>query len=44
LVDVAAKPHPQYLLSAKDYSWKIRLRPITKDDDPMSLSKIKLLY
>jgi beta-galactosidase len=39
-----AKPHPQYLLPAKDYSWKIRLRPITKDDNPMSLSKIKLEY
>ena len=39
-----AKPHPQYLLPAKDYSWKIRLRPISKDDNPMSLSKIKLEY
>ena len=39
-----AKPHPQYLLPAKDYSWKIRLRPIGAADDPMSLSKVKLLY
>jgi beta-galactosidase len=39
-----AKPHQQYLLPAKDYSWKIRLHPISRDDDLMSLSKIKLEY
>jgi beta-galactosidase len=39
-----AKPYPQYLLSAKEHSWKIRLHPISSNDDPMSLSKIKLLY
>lgn len=39
-----AKPHPQYLLPAKDYSWKIRIRPITASDDQNSLSKIRLEY
>jgi beta-galactosidase len=39
-----AKPHPQYLLPAKNYSWKIRLCPISKDDNPMSLSKMRLFY
>jgi beta-galactosidase len=39
-----AKPHPQYLLPAKDYSWKILIRPVSSADDPMPLSKAKFLY
>jgi beta-galactosidase len=34
-----ARPHPQYSLPAKEYTYRIRLRPISIDDDPMLLSK-----
>lgn len=34
-----AKPHAQYCLLAKSYSYEFRLRPLAKGDDPMRLSK-----
>jgi beta-galactosidase len=37
-----AKPHPQYLIPAQTYSWKLRLRPFTSSDDVIALSKSNL--
>ena len=34
-----ARPHSQYTLPAKEYAYRIRLRPISHDDDPMLLCK-----
>jgi len=34
-----ARPHPKYSLPAQEYSYKFRLRPVTKKDDLMGLSK-----
>jgi len=34
-----ARPHPQYSLPAQEYSHKFRLKPITKKDDLMVVSK-----
>lgn len=36
-----ARTHPQYCLRAKDYSYSFRIRPFTKDDDLLKLSKQK---
>jgi len=35
-----AQTHPQYRLNPREYVYKIRLRAVTKNDDPMELSKI----
>jgi beta-galactosidase len=35
-----AQTHPQYRLGVREYVYKFRLRAITKNDDPMALSKI----
>jgi len=35
-----ARPHPEYTLYAKEYSYSFRLRPFSsKDETPMALSK-----
>ncbi len=34
-----ARTHPEYCLPAKPYSYKLRLRPISKGDDPAQLSR-----
>ncbi|MFH2000233.1 MAG: glycoside hydrolase family 2 TIM barrel-domain containing protein, partial [Planctomycetota bacterium] len=34
-----ARPHAEYSLPAKSYVYKIRMRPITGDDDPWALSQ-----
>jgi len=34
-----AKPHPQYQIPPRPYSYSMRLRPFTKDESPMRLSK-----
>ncbi len=36
-----ARPHPQYMLPAQDYSYTFRLRPLSPGEDPMKLSKQK---
>ena len=36
-----ARPHPQYSLPAQEYSYKFRLKPVTKREDLMAVSKIK---
>jgi beta-galactosidase len=37
-----ARTHPQYCLPAKPYSYTLRLRPISKEDDPAQLSRQRL--
>lgn len=37
-----ARPHPQYSLPAQEYSYKFRLKPVTKKDDLMKMSKTKV--
>ena len=34
-----ARPHPQYTLPPQNYSYRFRMRPLAKDEDPMKLSK-----
>jgi beta-galactosidase len=34
-----AKPHQQYLIQARPYAYKMRLRPYAKDENPMRLGK-----
>jgi beta-galactosidase len=34
-----ARPHPEYTLPLQDYLYRFRIRPLGKDDDPMSLSR-----
>jgi beta-galactosidase len=34
-----AKPHQQYMIPPQEYSYRFRLRPLTKNDDLMKLSK-----
>jgi beta-galactosidase len=34
-----ARPYPQYTLFPQDYSYRFRIRPLAKGDDPMALSK-----
>jgi beta-galactosidase len=36
-----ARPHDEYTLFPKEYSYSFRLRPITKSDDLMAMSKIR---
>jgi len=35
-----AQPHAQYLLRGRDYTFKLRLRPLLPGDDPAALSKV----
>ncbi len=39
-----ARPHPQYSLPAQEYSYKFRLKPVSKKDDLMQLSKEKYRF
>jgi beta-galactosidase len=34
-----ARPYPQYTLLPQDYTYRFRIRPLGKADDPMVLSK-----
>jgi beta-galactosidase len=34
-----ARPHPQYSLPPQNYSYRFRMRPLAKGEDPMKLSK-----
>jgi beta-galactosidase len=34
-----ARPYPQYTLFPQDYSYRFRIRPLDRGDDPMALSK-----
>ena len=34
-----ARPYPQYTLFPQDYSYRFRIKPLDKGDDPMALSK-----
>jgi beta-galactosidase len=37
-----ARPHPQYTLPAQSYSYRFRMRPVARGEDPMRLSKQRL--
>ena len=38
-----ARPYPQYTLFPQDYIYRFRIRPLDKGDDPMALSKQRII-
>ncbi|MGQ9672276.1 MAG: glycoside hydrolase family 2 TIM barrel-domain containing protein [Candidatus Aminicenantales bacterium] len=36
-----ARPHPQYTLHPQNYSYRFRIRPLERNNDPMELAKIR---
>jgi len=38
-----ARTHPEYTLPAQNYVFRFRICPLDKDDDPMALSKQRII-